>query len=511
MNRRILWMVLLLMVALNIIAQDEVFEIRGHIENVTDYTQLPSNGVLRKVGSTATAPLTCIGSPRVPVILVQFADLFFTVGENDEENNQAYQAFFNAEKGVSPGNSYCSVREYFRDQSDTQFSPDFDVIGPVTLSRSYTYYGEDRGRSKDIHINDFYSEACQLAVQKDVDWTQYDNDGNGMVDFVFFIYAGQGQNQKGVESEFIWPKETVSTIEVKNEGRSIVFGASGCTNELFKANMDGIGACVHEMCHGLGLPDFYDYDEKEYGMDYWDLMDSGCYKNNGRLPVGLSAYELDFLGWRELVELDPESAYSLTIAPLEKGGVGYKVVNKANPDEYFILENRQNIGMDKYIGYSVSSYYNALGANHGLMISHVNFDQVLWNSNKVNTKVRATDVDFQHMTIVPADGELISSFIHKDNTWAKSQHGDLYPGENNVTEMTSYAVFTGGTLGQTINNIVEHEDGTITVDINGGTTVEEPEEPEKPEEPEDPEVPEEPEDPEVPEEPLVEPDIPEIV
>lgn len=195
------------------------------------------------------------------------------------------------------------------------------------------------------------------------------------------------------------------------------------------------------------------------------------------MPIGLSAYELDFLGWRKLVELDPDEAYTLTIDPLEKGGVGYKVINKANPNEYFILENRQNIGMDLYIGYALSSHYDKWGANHGLMISHVNFKQSVWNNNTVNT----TDADHQHIIIVPADGELISSNEHTDDTWALSQHGDLYPGDKNVTEMTSYAVFTGGALGQTINNITEQEDGTINVDINGGKKTEPDNEPDIPE------------------------------
>lgn len=473
----------MLMTALCMAAQEDEFEIRGRIENVTNDCISSSKKGLRKISSsstaTASAPLPCTGSPKVPVILVQFPDLPFTVNENAEVVNQMYQDFFCAKTDVLPGTSVCSVKTYFQGQSDQLFTPDFDVIGPVTLSKSYTYYGEDREnpKSKDIHINDFFREACTQAIQEDVDWNLYDNDRNGVVDFVFFIYAGHGQNQKGEASNLIWPKESASRFTVHGDNFTVSFGAYGCTCELYKNKMDGIGTCVHELCHGLGLPDFYDYNYKIYGMDYWDLMDAGCYKQNGDMPIGLSAYELDFLGWRKLVELDPDEAYTLTIAPLEKGGVGYKVVNKANPNEYFILENRQNIGMDQYIGYALSSHYDKWGANHGLMISHVNFKQSVWNNNTVNT----TDANHQHIIIVPADGELISSNEHTDDTWALSQHGDLYPGDKNVTETTSYAVFTGETLGQTINNISEQEDGTINVDINGGKKTEPDNEPDIPE------------------------------
>ena len=482
MKKRGIMMMVLLVATLSMAAQEEEVEMRGRIENVTDYSVQSSEKGLRKVGSTASAPLHCIGSPKVPVILVQFPDLPFTIGETDEIINGLFNAHFNAGEGVKPGTSHFSVREYFRQQSDNQFTPSFDVIGPVTISKSYTYYGKDRGSSKDVNINEFYREACQQALLHDVDWSLYDNDGNGIVDFVYFIYAGPGQNQVGTEKEFIWPKEDTSRFTVAGDDFSVTFGSYGCSCELFKGSMDGVGLCIHELCHGLGLPDLYDYNNKVYGMDYWDLMDSGSYKLNGRMPVGLSAYELDFLGWRSLVELTPDSAYSLKLDPLETGGVAYKVVNKANPNEYFILENRQNIGIDQYIGYAVSSQELTFGANHGLLITHVNYSQSAWSSNRLNT----TDASRQRFTIVPADGHTISDNYGINDEWAISQHGDLYPGDNNVTEISSYAVFTGGTLGQTIDNIVEHEDGTITLDINGGKPVEEPEDP------------------------LVEPDIPEI-
>ena len=488
-KNRLLLTLLLAVFSMWTAAQEEEVERRGRIEHVGGGQVHAATGK-RRVGSVATAPLTCMGSPKVPVILVQFPDKSFTAGETDEEVQKIFDEFFNAEEGVHPSNSYCSVREYFRTQSDGQFTPQFDVIGPVTLSSSYAYYGEDRGGAKDVNITAFYREACKLVVQNDVDWTKFDNDGNGTVDLVFFIYAGHGQNQNGIESGAIWPKENMSGLTVQSEEGedgerfTVTFGAYGCTNELYKGMVDGIGACAHELCHGLGLPDFYDYNYMAYGMDYWDLMDMGCYKINGRMPIGLSAYERDFFGWKKLVELTPDSAYSLTLLPLEEDGMGYKVVNKANENEYFILENRQNIGSDGYLGWAISSQYAKYGANHGLMITHVDYNASAWNGNTINYHT-----NHQRFTLVPADKELVSSNFHTDSIWALSTHGDLYPGDSLVTEMTSYDVFTGNTLGQTIDNIAETEDGIVTLDINGGKAT-------KPEED--------------PEEGLYEPDIPEL-
>lgn len=475
--KRICIILTMIMVASWVMAQEKIVEPRGHIENVTIYHNWGTPTTQRRVGSLATAPLPSIGSPKIPVILVQFIDRPFSVGETEEAVNEIYNQLFNAGEDIQPYSSYHSVREYFRGQSENLFTPEFDIIGPVTLEKSYAYYGEDHGVNHDIHILDLYREACQQAFQRNVDWNLYDNNQNGTVDFVFFIYAGHGQNQKNTEKGNIWPKESLTAEVIYGDDFSVTFSAYGCTNELYKNKLDGIGSCIHELSHGLGLPDFYDTNYEAYGMDYWDVMDSGCYQLEGDMPIGLSAYELDFLNWRKLVELTPDSAYSLTLFPIELGNVAYKVVNKANPNEYFILENRQNIGWDQYMGCISTSQYDKYGANHGLMITHVDFNQAVWNANNVNTRT-----NHQRMTIVPADGELISAVKRTDSVWEISTHGDLYPSEKGVTEMSSYAVFTGEGLGQTITNIVEHEDGRITLDINGGK--------EKPEETSEPDIPE---------------------
>lgn len=447
---------------------------RGRIENVSDYSELQNPASApkhRRIGSAATAPLPCIGSPKVPVILVQFSDLKFTVADTDEAVHQNYEDFFNAGEGVHPGasnsTSYSSVREYFRVQSEDQFTPEFTVIGPVTLSNGYAYYGKDSGKTHDTNISTFYSEACKLAVkQSGIEWSEFDNKGTGRVGFVFFIYAGEGQNGCD-DTNTIWPKESTTSLTVSYDNTSVTFGSYGCTNELYQGLQDGIGTIVHEVGHGLGLPDFYDTNYNAFGLDCWDIMDAGNYQISGKMPCCMSAYELDFMGWRKLVTLSPDSAYSLTINPLETGGVGYKVVNKANANEYFVLENRQNIGYDEYLGWVTANYSRKYGKNHGLMITHVDYNSSSWSSNSVNT-----NASHQRITLVPADGELIPSYPDYTAAWATSLHGDLYPGDNNVTEMSSYAVFTGGTLGQTIDNIRESEDGIITVDINGGVPVE---------------------------------------
>ncbi len=473
--RKILTLLAVSAIATASMAQDNSEDVRrGRIQNMTDYSQ-PVVSRQRRVGSRTTAPLPCTGSPKIPVILVQFDDTKFTadvkmddtIEHSDENVNAFYNKFCNGTgipgKPYRPANgSWGSVSDYFIEQSDSLFSPEFEVIGPVTLSRGYAYYGEGKN---DNHINEFYSEACKIAVQNhSTDWSAFDNNGDGKVDLVYFIYAGGGANVKDADINLIWPKEQMSSITVKYDGGSVVFASSACCNELYKSTVDGIGTMCHELSHGLGLPDFYDTSYNAFGLDYWDLMDSGSYQLIGKEPCCYSGYEREFMGWRKMEEVAYSDKKTLTLQPIESGGVSIKIANPANENEYFILENRQNIGFDTHLGCATVSGFSKFGAAHGLIIFHVDYSASSWTSNGVNS-VPA----HQRFTIVPADGKLIK--LDTDTLSNESFRADLYPGANNITAMSNYSVFTGGEIDMTITDITENEDKTITLKLNGGDPI----------------------------------------
>lgn len=467
---------------------------RYHPENVGNQASanVSESSHQHRLGTRASAPLPCLGSPHVPVVLVQFSDLKFVSDtlnvkdiEHSDENVRAFYDKYCNGTGIPGQNftysygSYGSTSDYFIEQSDSLFKPYFHVIGPVTLSNSYAYYGKDSSEnSKDVNVSQFYREAIKLSIEQGVDWKEFDNDGDGKYDFVFFIYAGEGQNAYGgikdctneghpEKANLLWPKESAFDFSVDN----YTFGGYGMTNEMYNGRTDGVGTMCHELSHGLGLPDMYDTSYKAFGMDYWDLMDAGNYCRIGRCPCAYSTYERDFMGWRKLVEFtsltDPQT---ITLEPIQKGGVGYKLVNPANRDEYYILENRQRIGFDNYYGWVTTSYNGykvteELGYNHGMLVTHIDYALSAWSGNKVNI-----NASHQRMTILPADGKLITSIDGYDEVYFKSMAGDLYPGYKNVTEIPSsrFTLFSGGTLPINITNIRENEDLTITLEINGG-------------------------------------------
>ena len=432
------------------------------------------------VGKRSTSPLTCMGSPFVPVVLVQFADKKFTVAETDEQVNDFYQKYLNGETEgghYAGGGSVGAVSEYFRDQSYGQFTPVFVPIGPVTLDNGYAYYGKNSGSVKDVNINAFYTEAIKNAQDTFTgDWSKFDNNDNGVIDMVFFIYAGRGENDsKDRDVDAIWPKENGGGGTIGG----LKYGAYACCNELQRTDPDGIGVMCHELSHALGLPDLYDTNMECFGLDYWDLMDAGSYCANGRRPCGYSAYEKDFMGWRQLIELTPGEEQHLTLYPMSSDlGYGYKIVNPENPDEYYIIENRQNEGWDKNIGYSTTTY----GYFHGLLVTHIDYLEGRWTSNTVNTNSY-----HQCCTLIPADGHLDSSiYVGEEYSVAeymKSMGGDPFPGTAYVREDNGFVfepidslvgskatVFTTtgetpGLMNQPIYNITEHEGGVITLDF----------------------------------------------
>ena len=423
--------------------------------------QAVRKAVRRRVGSAATAPLKPHGVKYVPVVLVEFADKTFSVRETHEEVRAYYDLYCNGTRdGVlyTGHGSHGSIRDYFAEQSEGDFLPEFVPIGPVKLDSTYAYYGADRGTSHDVNLTAFRTETMRKAVGEVADWSRFDNDGNGSVDMVFFVYAGLGQNNGGDENT-IWPQESTRSTTIN--GR--VFATSACCCELMPASFDddgnvtatradGVGVFIHELSHALGLPDFYDTRNVAFGMDIWSVMDYGEYGNNGYNPGNYTAYERDFMGWRPLITID--GPCTLCIPCFAQGGNGYKVVNDANPNEYYVLENRQQMGWDDYIGRRCT----------GLQVTHVDYESGKWNGNTVNTESA-----HQRMTIIAANNLYRGSNSAKTSAeYRATLAGNLFPGASDIHELTddttpASVVFTGGYMGKPIYEIREGDDGVVTL------------------------------------------------
>lgn len=397
----------------------------------------------------AASPLNI--APRGLVILVNFQDVKFTTSKAEmdsmltgENYSRSYSYKYNLRnyKITSEG----SARKYFYDSSNGQYNPQFDVVGPVTVSQNVSYYGGNDRNGNDKNPGKMVAEACRL-VDDSVDFSLYDNNGDSYVDFVYVIYAGYGEADGGAAST-IWPHQYyVSMYEYVRLDHKII-DLYACGNELdnHSKKHTGIGTFCHEFSHVLGLPDMYETtgDGTHKTLGQWDILDYGPYNNDGNTPPTYSAYERFFMGWLEprlitepenvtLGELQSSNEALLISATDQHNLVG----NNPNPTTFYLLENRQQTGWDEHI------------PGHGMMLTKVQYNSNKWAKNEVNNKSTSMGVD-----LIEADGKTPNS----SSSGYDGKPGDLFP--KGATEYTKIA-------DHPIEKITE-EDGVIRFKYKGG-------------------------------------------
>ena len=397
------------------------------------------------------------GERKGLVILVNYKD------KKMQHTQAEYNDYFN-KAGYSDNNCTGSVRDYFLSQSYGKFSLDFDVMGPVTLSKNLSYYGDNDSDGNDKHAAEMVAEAVKLAVSG-IDLKRYDWDGDGYVDQVYVVYAGYGEHADA-PANTIWPHEfELSEAAKYNDGpgaltiNGVTIDTYACSSELRGSSgnkMDGIGTACHEFSHCLAIPDMYDTsaDGENFGMNVWDLMDYGSYNGEdgyGETPAPFTSYERMYCGWLTPVELTQPCNVN-DMPAITKEPVAYLIRNDNPkfPGEYYLLENHQQESWDAY------------APAHGMLVLHVDFNSNAWKQNTVNNVA-----SHQRMTIIPADGKL----SHYNTA------GDTWPGTSKKTALTDssnpaaklYNLNSNGRkfMGHPIENIAE-KNGLISFTFDGG-------------------------------------------
>lgn len=349
-----------------------------------------------------------------------------------------------------------SVRDYYRDCSNGLFEPEFDIVGPIKVDRSQYFYGSDP-------INDWVDNAYYLttdainAADSQVDFSKYDGDGDGIVDMVFFIFAGKGSNFSGNDERLLWP-HAASIYNPYNNGYlrkdGKYLGRYACSTELYGWNewttLNGIGTICHEFGHVLGLPDFYDTDYEDNGGEShhpgeWSVMAGGGYMNYGRSPAVYTLFERYALGWAQPETISREGSFELK--SIDESNTGYRI-NSQTKNEYFLFENRQQ------------TKWNAYLPGHGMLVFRVDSTNAnVWRNNTLNCNPK-----HNYFELVRAGG------------WQNEQGqyqfaSDPFPGTRNVTLLnntTSPAHLRSWTGKETLlglENIAESSSGVITFDV----------------------------------------------
>ena len=415
----------------------------------------------RKVGEVGSIT----GQKKGLIILVNFTDVTF----QSANNKDLYERIAN-EENFSYGDFKGSMYDYFKAQSEGQFELTFDIVGPVTVSKTQAYYGSNDSNGNDKYPAKMVIEALQL-VDSQVNFANYDWDGDDEVEQVYVVYAGQGEADGGASST-IWPHEyDLNSAKSYGDGSGaqtldgVKINTYACGGELNGSNnIAGIGTMCHEFSHCLGYPDFYDTDYSGgQGMFMWDLMDSGSYNDDGYRPAGYTSYERWVAGWKTPITL--EATQSVTnMKALQDGGESYIIYNKGNNNEYYLLENRQKTGWDTSLP----------GA--GLLILHVDYSSSVWASNQPND-----DPSHQRMTWVAADNQY--QYTTYQGTKYYTENGaknDPFPycsvnafGKNTTPAATLFNNNADGTkyLDSSVENITQNSNGTISFNFVGISNV----------------------------------------
>lgn len=408
-----------------------------------------------EIRQEAIAKAQATGSPKIPVVLVEFSDKSFSISNPKTAfENLLMQSGYSANGGTG------SVLDYFEDQSRGAYSPQFVVMDVVTLSGKMSTYG-----SNDTNAAKALYEACQ-KLDSSVDFSQFDNDGDGKIDMALMYYAGYNEAEGG-SSSTIWPHQYYVPSVVTNAQSfdGVKLNRYFCTSELkgtSGTNMCGIGTTCHEFAHSIGLPDFYDTDYEDNGecgatYDY-DLMCSGPYNNNGCTPPWMNAEELVMLGWMDsITELTTVGA--VTVPPISANNpVAYKT--PATTDgEYFLYECRPGTGWDAPLSAGLLIYHVDKSTAHNISWSDDDGTNSataynLWANwsyyNAIN--VLGTHPCFY---IVPSGGQTSLYYSGKNFT---------YPGSANVSTYSPID-WAGSDTGFTLSSI-KYDSTTQTATFN---------------------------------------------
>lgn len=389
------------------------------------------------------------------VILVGFADTQMIYG------NQDFDRWLNIDGYYGTG----SVSQYWFDNSGGKFNPHFTVVGPYNLPNKTAYYGAaDNEGNYDVNPREMVQQAVQVAKENnpDLNFSQFDNDGDGVMDNCYIIYAGYSQASTGVDND-IWPHSWHMEDESLIVDGTIVYNYS-CSQELVgndrrTKKMDGIGTFTHEFGHILGLDDMYDTDDYNNGIGIhpgnYSLYAHGSYNNDSKTPAALWAFERNQMGWLDegenLIRLSGDMDVTLEHF-LTSGQAAFIDCQPGLTDgkEWIIVENRQQTGWDQYI------------PAHGLLIYHYDYTA---EAKYQNWSVNGPNNYAKHpcLYIKAADGD--NSDLNRD--------GDTWPGLTGATSFTdntkpSARNWHGDATNTPLNNIRETEDGRVMFQVGRG-------------------------------------------
>lgn len=393
----ILLCILLLSVALNAFAApphpDRFFN-RNPVTG--EWTLKPSANLAPFLG-IETARKSCVIQPDgVEYVLVLKVDFSDRPGRRSGKEIDSY--FFDPDE--------ISLKSYYHEvsygQMDIQPGPAGGCMPQgnnwYRAKNEMSYYG--RGMYLTERYRELVREACK-AVDANINFAEYDRDGDGIVDHVFVVHAGDDEASSGV-SDDIW-SILVPSISGIYDGVRIDTAVMAAEEPSFEK--PHLGIFFHEFFHDLGAPDLYGANQFIESFDQrWSLMGMfGPYQGedrNGLSPSHISGYlKWDFdakpengrCGWIEPIEIEMNVSdfkiHSFELPPADNKLYKINIPGK-NGKEFFLIENRNKNSGGRYDTYLPES---------GILIWHIDENKPRGSTDASNRMWLEDATDPEHL------------------------------------------------------------------------------------------------------------------
>ncbi len=479
----------------------ETLRAKGKAFNQERFPNSVNQGRKFNPGGELVGQLDTDATQNVLVLFVQFTDNP-PGGPTSRLNLQTYDDLLFGTVYDPP--EYAGVPDHPTDRTLKNYYKDvsYGKVNVVTLNppsqqgwmqmgKPYAYYFPWGTNGLGPSPNNARTLVRDAVLKADpyIDFSKYAHDG--VLPNLFVVVAGTGAEWSGTP-ELMWSHSwsiggggvVVDGVVVNNYAMMPEVGGdlTGYAGSVTGPYPPTVGVFAHEYGHVLGLPDQYDYGYESQGTGAYSLMAGGSwnfYPNNimfeGNSPAYLDAWSKYRLGFVTPVEItDPTQAL---LEPVANNPVVYKmVVPFSGGKEYFLFENRQQIGFDQGL---------IRRGLHGLAIYHID-DTVLnrnyWRPNEAENWKEFRSEGWRKAWT--GETHYGISIIQADDQWgleygfSAGLAGDLYPGPNNVTSFgndtrpnsSSYYFWVGsapifGYSGITVDNIIESE-GNISASFS---------------------------------------------
>lgn len=271
--------------------------------------------------------MTSVGEVRFPVFLIEFQDVKF------QDNMVSLEE---VEKWVFTGED--SVAAYFAQSSYGRLHMDGDVY-------RYTAKGNMADYEKERSLENLIMEVLRY-YEDEVDFSQYDVDGNSVMDSLVVSVPSGGDEDFWWGSQHTWHWNTRFKID-----DLYIVGYIVNDEQPYKSQKERyIGTLEHELGHCMGLPDYYKYENAE---EDWEGMHGAAGIERMDDSEGdfcqFSKLQLGWLRRDQVQVMSPkEETATFLLPPSDQGGCVVVFPRGEEPDfqkEYFVIEYNTPTGL----------------------------------------------------------------------------------------------------------------------------------------------------------------------